>query len=271
MTDKLPRTVTRLQDIADLAGVSRATASRALSDSPLISDNTKRRIRSLAKKYNYRVNRQARGLRLQQRGVVSVVFMLDRQSDQHMSDPFFLEMLGSIADSLADHDYDLLLAHAPIQDVRALPTSRVIRDSDGVIFVGQGEHHQELNRIYDGGTPIVVWGGPVDDKRYTLVSSDNLAGGYAATEHLLEEGRRRVAFFGSTRNPEIAARFEGYRKALAAHDIVPSSELVFDVPFDMHNAREAIRHVLEAAHAFDALVCASDVMALAAISALADQ
>lgn len=270
MTQKNPRPVTRLQDLADLAGVSRATASRALSDSPLISDKTKLKIRTLAEKHNYRINRQARGLRLQQRGVVSVVFMLDRQSDQHMSDPFFLEMLGSIADSLADHDYDLLLAHAPIQDVRALPESRVIRDADGVIFVGQGEHHAELNRIADGGTPVVVWGGPVPDKRYVLVSSDNLAGGFAATDHLLTLGRRRVAFFGSTRNPEIAMRFEGYRNALAAHDVAPSSELVFDVPFDMHNAREATRHVLEAAHTFDALVCASDVMALAAISALAD-
>lgn len=261
-----PKTVTSLQDLADMAGVSRATASRALNDSPLISDKTKRKIRRLAEKYNYTLNRQARDFRLRRTSVVSVVFMLDVKSEQHMSDPFFLEMLGGIADALADHDYDLLLAHAPVLDVLKLREGRVIRHSDGVIFVGQGEQHEALNRLAEEKTPIVAWGGPVDDKHYVLVGSDNEGGGYAATRHLLQLGRRRIAFFGNTRYPEIAARHSGYSRALAEYDLTAHPKLTVDVPADMWHAREVARNALGSSGQFDAVVCASDVMALAAIS-----
>lgn len=270
MTRKTKTKVSSLQDLADLAGVSRATASRALSDSPLISDKTKKKLRALAEKYNYTVNQQARDFRLRRTSVISVVFMLDVKSEQHMSDPFFLEMLGGIADGLADHDYDLLLAHAPVPDILELRGSRVMRNSDGVIFVGQGEQHDALNVLATEGTPIVVWGAPVADKEYALVGGDNAAGGYAATRHLLDMGRRRVAFFGNIPNPETAARYAGYEKALSEYGIELDSELVADVPFDMRHASQVIGEILESGRDFDALICASDPMAMAAISTLSE-
>ncbi|MCG8370597.1 MAG: LacI family DNA-binding transcriptional regulator, partial [Proteobacteria bacterium] len=262
--------VTSLQDLADLAGVSRATASRALNDSPMISEKTKKKLRRLAQKYNFTPNQRARDFRLKRTSVISVVFMLDVRSDQHMSDPFFLEMLGGIADSLADHDYDLLLAHAPIADVLELRDQRVIRQSDGVIFVGQAEQHEALDALAAQRTPIVVWGGRVDSKNYLLVGGDNADGGYKATRHLLELGRRRIAFLGNSRNPEISARYSGYRRALADFDVEPDDALTFDVPFDMNHAVESIRRIVESESEFDALFCTSDVMALAAISTLTD-
>jgi DNA-binding LacI/PurR family transcriptional regulator len=268
MARKSGKKVSSLQDLADLAGVSRATVSRALNDSPLISEETKAKLRKLAKKHNYAVNQQARDFRLRRTSVIAVVFMLELKSEQHMSDPFFLEMLGGIADSLADHDYDLLLAHAPVTNVLELRDRRVIRHSDGVIFVGQAEQHSELDKLADDDKPIVVWGGPVDNKRYVLVGGDNAGGGYAATRHLLELGRRRIAFFGNTRNPEIAARYSGYEKALTESQLQADPELTFDVPMDMQHATNSILHIVNARSDFDALVCTSDVMALAAISAL---
>lgn len=267
MKRKAATTVTSLQDLAGLAGVSRATASRALNDSPLISERTKQKLRALADKHNYIINRQARDLRLRRSSVISVIFMLDIKSEQHMSDPFFLEMLGGIADSLAEHDYDLLLAHAPVSDVLALKGSRVMRHSDGVIFVGQGEQHAGLNELAQGNTPLVAWGGRMPDKKYVLVGSDNAAGAYAATKHLLNLGRQRILFFGKTANPELSARYSGYKKALRAHGKVVDPELKVDVPFEMQKAREVAMDVAASNLDFDAVVCTSDVMALAAISA----
>ncbi len=262
--------VKNLQDLADLAGVSRATASRALNNSSLINAKTRNRLQQLAQKHHYTVNQKARDFRLRRKRVISVVFMFDIKSKQHMSDPFFLEMLGGIADCLADHDYDLLLAHAPVFDVGKLQQSRVFQSADGVIFVGQGEQHEALDALVEHSTPIVVWGAPVANRHYVLVGGDNEGGGYKATKHLLETGRQRIAFLGNTRNPEISARFSGFQRALAEAGIVSERQLVFDVPFDMENAREVTRRVLESASTFDALVCASDVVALAAISSLAD-
>ena len=266
MPKKTPTTITSLQDLADLAGVSRATASRALNDNPKISAKTRERLKALARKHGYSINRQARDFRLRRTSVISVVFMLDIRSQQHMSDPFFLDMLGGIADCLAEHDYDLLLAHAPIENILELKGSRVIRQSDGVIFIGQEQQHEQLNELSEEESHIVVWGYPLPDKNYVVVGTDNVGGGYKATSHLLELGRRKIAFFGNTDNPENAARFDGYQKALLEYDLEPDPKLKVDVPFEMHHAREAVIDFMESEAKLDAVVCISDVLALATIS-----
>ncbi len=259
-----------MQDLADIAGVTRGTVSRALSDSPRVKEKTKARIRALAKKHNYRVNQKARNFRLRKTGVISVVFMLNIKSEQHMSDPFFLEMLGGIADCLAEHDLDLFLAHAPIPNILELEDSRVFQNSDGVIFIGQGEQHRQLNEIAMSDTPIVVWGAPMPDQEYCQVGGDNAAGGFLATDHLLEAGRRRVAFFGDVDLPEIALRFSGYKKALREHGIDFDPELQIDVPFEMVHARESINDLLASHANFDSALCSSDVMALSAIATVSE-
>lgn len=271
---KRPKRISSLQDLADIAGVSRATVSRALNDSPLTSAETKAKLQALARKHNYTVNQQARDFRLRQTRVISVVFMLDTHSDQHPSDPFFLEMLGGIADGLAHRDYDLLLAHAPISGVRELANTRIARiarNSDGVIFVGQGEDPEALDDIARSGAHIVVWGEPVADKHYTLVGGDNEIGGYSATAHLLKQGRQRVAFFGNTRTPENRARYAGYKRALSERDKPVNGKLIFEIPSDTEHAQADIVRVISAGFDMDAIVCTSDVMAIAAISALTEK
>lgn len=268
MAKKAPKGVTSLQDLADLAGVSRATASRALNDNPVISSKTRQKLQDLARKHGYSINQKARNFRLRRTNVIAVVFMLDIESEQHMSDPFFLDMLGGIADALAEHNYDLLLAHAPIEDVLELRESRVFQQSDGTIFIGQAEEHDKLDELASGETNMVVWGYPVEDKNYVVVGGDNVGGGYKAASHLLQLGRRRIAFFGSTDNPENAARYEGYIAALLEYGLDADPKLRIDVPFEMHRAREAITDMLESGAEFDAVVCISDVMALATISTL---
>ena len=255
-----------MQQLADIAGVTRGTISRALSDSPRVNEKTKSRIRALAKEHNYQVNQRARNFRLQKTGVISVVFMLDIKSEQHMSDPFFLEMLGGIADCLAEHDLDLFLSHAPIADILELQGSRVFQNSDGVIFVGQGEQHSELNALANSDTPMVVWGAEMPDQSYCRVGGDNAEGGYIATNHLLELGRRHIAFFGDVNLPEIALRFSGYKRALKEHGVKFDPGLQIEVPFEMEHARDAIEELLASRTNFDAAVCSSDVMALSAIA-----
>ena len=270
MSKNPPRAVSSLQDLADIAGVSRATVSRALNNSTLINAETRKRLQALASEHNYTVNKQARDFRLKQTRVISVVFMLDAHSEQHPSDPFFLEMLGGIADGLSLHDYDLLLAHAPVASMRDLANSRIVRNAEGVIFVGQGEEHEALNKLADAGTPIVVWGGSVADKRYLLVGGDNAGGGFSATSHLIAQGRRRIAFFGNTRTPENQARFSGYEKALAQANLQPDEKLTVDIPSDMQHAQVVIENLLNKRIDMDAVVCTSDVMAIAAIAALTE-
>ncbi|MDA9285465.1 LacI family DNA-binding transcriptional regulator [Pseudomonadales bacterium] len=257
-----------MQELADIAGVTRGTISRALSDSPRVNAETKARIHALAKQHNYHINQKARNFRLGRTGVISVVFMLNIKSEQHMSDPFFLEMLGGIADCLAEHDMDLFLSHAPILNILELQDSRIMQNSDGVIFIGQGEQHNQLNAISTAKTPIVVWGAPMEDQQYCRVGGDNIQGGYLATSHLLNLGRRHIAFFGDIKLPEIALRFAGYKKALQEQGVEFDPRLQIEVPFEMARARKAIEELLGRGIRFDGAVCSSDVMALGVIATI---
>jgi len=116
-----------------------------------------------------------------------------------------------------------------------------------------------------------VWGKRVEGKRYGVNGGDNFGGGKQATRHLLETGRQRIAFLGNTSNPENAARFAGYREALAESNVPYDATLHFDVPFSLDLARDSIANLLMERSDFDAVVCVSDVIALATVLAVQRQ
>jgi DNA-binding LacI/PurR family transcriptional regulator len=107
LTDK-PR-IRNINDLAKLAGVSAGTVSRALSDTGLISEKTRERIKALAREHDFRPNIMARNLRIQKTGAIGVVIPLGHDPGQHISDPFFITMLGLLADELTEKGYDLVL------------------------------------------------------------------------------------------------------------------------------------------------------------------
>jgi len=259
-----------MEELAKVAGVSVSTVSRALAGNPLINAKTRARITDLAAKHNYQINENARNFRLQKTNVIAVVLMLDAKSEQHTSDMFFLEMLGAIADALSVQNYDLLLVNSPMTNVLDIHNSRIFRQSDGIIFIGQGNQHDHLNAFYELEKPMVVWGSNLPDRRYCTVGADNVVGGYLSTKHLLNLGRKDIVFMGDINMPEPKQRFEGYLKALKEKSIRFDKHLQIDVPFEMSHASEAINDLLQQNVSFDGAVCCSDLIALSAISALTE-
>ena len=261
--------VTTMFDIAQLAGVSQATVSRALSGSPLIAEATRARVLRIARQANYVVNVNARSLREKRTRAIEVVIPLAVRGRQHMSDPFYLDMLGALSDALYANGYDLLLTkRAPWIDgveANSIQTGR----ADGIIIMGQGQDLEALDRFASMYPQIVVWGGHLPDHSYVVVGTDNVEGGRRATRHLLHEaGRSRVAFLGDPAEPEIALRLKGYKQALLDEGREVDERLIFDAPFDAREARKAAGAVIKRGVTFDALFCASDVIAMNTITAL---
>ena len=260
----------RLQmvDIARLAGVSVSTVSRALNGSELVNAETRQRVAELARSLNYSINFGARNLRLQENKTVAVVVPYDAKSRQHISDPFFLSIVGSIADALTDRGYDMLLSRV---DAERLDLASHWFDSGkaiGVILIGQWRHHDQLNEMAMRKLPLVVWGGEMPQQLYCSVGGDNVLGGALATRHLLGQGRRRIAFIGDANLPEVWLRRQGYGQALreAGVDVLPALEL--PAPFEPGVATDIVRQFCADHQDFDGVVCCSDVLALLVIQSL---
>lgn len=257
----------RMSDLARLAGVSKSTVSRALADSPLVNAETKARIKAIADAHNYRLNQAARNFRLKESLMIGVLIPSARHADWRISDPFFLELVGGIADAMTDKGHELLLSRARAQSGDWIRHFVDARRTDGVILLGQGLEHDEINAIGERYPRLVVWGSPAPDQTYTTVGSDNEKGGYVATRHLIEQGRRRIAYIGNTSLPEADLRYAGYRRALEEFGIDYDDRLLqvpdntFDAGFD------AARRLLRSGVEFDGLFAFSDLYAIEAIKA----
>lgn len=261
----------QMADIARLAGVSSSTVSRALSGSPLVNQETRARIMELARSLKYSINIGAQNLRLKQNRTVGVVVPFDGAVRQHLSDPFFLAMLGSLADALTEQGFDMLLSRVDIAQLDAasqcFDSGRVI----GIVLIGQWRNHEQLNQMAARHVPIVVWGAQLPQQQYCTVGSDNVAGGMLATEHLLAQGRRRIAFFGDTELPEVAQRHAGYCNALGSHGIEIEPQLHVPVSFLPQGGIEAVQELTRRGARYDAIFACSDLLAMTALNCLRQQ
>jgi DNA-binding LacI/PurR family transcriptional regulator len=258
----------QMADLARLAGVSVATVSRALNGSTEVSEGTRQRIGDLARSLNYTVNVAAKNLRTRQNRTVAVVIPYDAQSRQHVSEPFFLTMMGSLADALTSRGYDMLLSRVDADNLEAAAQLVDSGTAIGVIMIGQWRHHDQLNRLAARGLPMVVWGAHLAQQMYCSVGGDNFDGGALATRHLIEQGRSRIAFVGDPQLPEVGLRYRGYLDALAAHDLKADPALMLNVPFDANRASSAVMALCAQGHRFDGLFACSDVLAVSSIHAL---
>ncbi|HBK56987.1 MAG TPA: LacI family transcriptional regulator [Xanthomonadales bacterium] len=259
-----------MADIAQAAGVSESTVSRALADNPVVSARTRAHVQKIAQDAGYRINPVARCLRSRRTGIIAVAIPLVHQRDQHLSDPFMMTMLALLADALTARGYSMLLSKTARHTDGWVVDLVCAGHADGVIVVGQSFEHDAINAAVGRGVPVVVWGEQLPGQRYATVGSDNAEGAALATRHLLEHGRDRIAFLGDERVPEAAARLAGFRAELARHGRTPQRNLLVRASFEADEAYRAVKAMLAKGARPDGVVACSDVIALSAIRALGE-
>lgn len=258
-----------MTDIARMAGVSTSTVSRALSGSMLIPEATCERIRELARTLNYQVNVGAANLRKRDIKTIGVVILGD--SLQAISDPFLLSILGSIADALDARGMSLMLTRLRDQQADPLTTMFDSGQVAGLIVIGQLTLHEHLNKLAHQGLPIVVWGANLPDAAYSVVGGDNATGGFLATQHLIKQGCKRIAFFGDTSHPEAGQRFLGYQRAMNDAGYAIDARLIQPFLFGDIRIRETIDRWLNQHIDIDAIFATSDVTAISLMGALSER
>lgn len=264
----VPNRRLQMADIARLAGVSTATVSRALNGSPLISLETRQRIETLARSLHYTINLGAKNLRQRTNTTVAVVIPFNRRARQPISDPFFLAILGALADALTDRGFDMLLSRVDSESLDEMAHLVEAGVAVGVILIGQWGYHQQLNELAVRRLPLVVWGAQLPQQTYCTVGSDNAEGGLIGTTHLLRSGCRRVVFLGDPALPEVGFRHRGYLEAHRALGLPVAPELLQPVPFDADAGRAAVSSLCERGARIDGVFACSDVLASSAIQAL---
>jgi DNA-binding LacI/PurR family transcriptional regulator len=261
-------------DIAALAGVSQPTVSRALSGNPAVSDATRARVLAAAEQLNYKVDKNASGLRLRHSRTLALLFFEEGSAEGTAINPFYLSLLGPMVRRCAAHGYDLLISfqqlssdwHVDYEDSRK---------ADGIILLGYGdylEYRPRLEQLIDRGAHFVRWGSGADGEPGATVSSDNEQGGFEATSHLLQKGRRSIAFVGTATAgyPEFLHRWRGYCRALRAAGIKVNERLRIDGDASEAAGRAAIVGLFARGIEFVAVFAASDVAAIGAMHALQD-
>jgi DNA-binding LacI/PurR family transcriptional regulator len=260
-------------DIAHLAGVSQPTVSRALRGETGVNAATRLRIESIARQLNYRVDKAASNLRTRHSQTLALLFFEDPTADDSLINPFFLSMLGSIIRTSAEHGHDLLISFQQLSS----DWHREYEDAhkaDGIILLGYGDYElyrARLQKLEDAGTHFVRWGAVRGDAAGLTIGCDNPGGGAAATRHLLGLGRRAIAFLGtaSSHYPEFHDRYRGHVAALKQGGVIPRPGLQFDAITTEESGAAAAQALLASGERFDAILAASDLIAIGAMRALA--
>ena len=261
-------------DIAYAAGVSQPTVSRALRGDRSVSATTRARIEQIARDLNYTVDKNASSLRSQRANTIALLFFEDPTPDDSMINPFFLSMLGSITRACANRGLDLLISFQRMEDDWHMQYQDSHR-ADGLILLGYGDYtayHARLEQLARQGTHYARWGAVADDPDGTTVGSDNVGAGRLAGQHLIDTGRRNIAFLGHADEhyPEFAGRYAGLCAAMADAGITPDPLLQFDAITTEEAGHEAAQQLLASGRGFDAVFAASDLIAIGAMRALAE-
>ncbi len=260
------------RDIAEAAGVSQATVSRALRNSPLVRAETRERIQKIARDLNYFVNRNAASLRTHQSNTIALLVFDETDGKDAQINPFFLSMLGYITRAASGLGYDVLISLQQLSDDWHIEYQASNR-ADGLILLGYGDYttyREKLAALAAANTRFMIWGPTINNQPGHSIGCDNVDGGYQATRHLLQQGRRRIALLGTTsqRSPELAARYDGYCRALREAGVEPDDHLRVDADSSYGQGYRAVRDLVERKVEFDAVFAVTDVIAIDAMRAL---
>ncbi len=208
-----------LRDVALGAGVSLRTASRVLNDDPRVAAATRARVQAVMAELRYTPDLMARSLRGGSDATIGLVV-------ESVADPFFADLVDAVESAGSEMGRSVLVGSTRQVDERErrLVVEMLQRRVSGLLLVPTANNHDWLA---DVGTPVVAVDRAAPGLDVDVVGIDDRRASFEAVTHLLEHGHRRIACIGgSTQVATSVARLEGYRQALAEHDVAADESLV---------------------------------------------
>ncbi|MBS8262654.1 LacI family DNA-binding transcriptional regulator [Roseibium polysiphoniae] len=248
-----------LGHIADQLGISTATVSLALRDSPLVAEDTRAKVKKTAEEIGYIYNRSAASLRTARSQIVGVAV-------HDILNPYFAEVFTALEDVLEEQGQMIFICNHrdDVKRQRAFINTLLQHRADGLILCPSvGTTAEEINRLVGQGVPVTLMCREVPGVWAPCVHGDDVAGAYAVTKHLIDQGHEKIGMIGGRRESSTGRdRHAGWLRALEESDLDPEKQV--DVPELMTQAdgRRVAPQIVASADRPSALMCFNDLVAL---------
>ncbi|HEY9007775.1 MAG TPA: LacI family DNA-binding transcriptional regulator [Ohtaekwangia sp.] len=258
-----------IHDIARKLNITASTVSRALNDHPRISAETKKAVQKAAQKLNYQPNNIAAALRNGRSNIIGIIVPTADRT-------FFSSVVRGIEEIANAAKYNVMICQTydnyekEVSTVEALLNARV----DGII-VSHGKETQNFDhflKVKERGIPIILFDRFNDELEVSNVVIDDFLGAYNATEHLIQQGCKRIAHFTNARKISIfKERLRGYREALLNNDLKFDESLVIDSNLQLEDGRSSMEQLLKLREIPDGIFSSSAYGILGAMQVLKEK
>ena len=256
-----------LKMVAESAGVSVNTASRAINSKSDINEETKKRVLQVAQELGYVRNATAVALRTRKTGTIGVVIADNRN-------PFYAELLNGIEVAAREKNYHIILANTQRdykkeeEAINLLLTKRV----DGLLITPVQDKDEDIKNLLDANIPFVVMGRDFENIEIDAVFNDEVKEGFLATEYLIKKGHKRIALVdGFIYKSPAKGRLEGYKKALDKYRISLDESLISVGDINIEDGYERTKQMLEKNLDFTAIFTYNDMMAFGSMQAIKEK
>jgi LacI family transcriptional regulator len=258
-----------IHDIAEKLNITASTVSRALKDHPRISAQTKKAVLKAAQKLNYQPNHIAAALRNGKSNIIGIIVPTADRS-------FFSSVIRGIEEIANTSRYNVMICQTydnykqEVQTVEALLNARV----DGIIasYAKETTDFSHFLKVKERGIPLILFDRSNSDIEVSQVVIDDFLGSYKATEHLIQQGCKRIAHFTNTLKVSIyTERLRGYREALINNGLKYDESLVTHSNLQVEDGRNSMLQLLKLKETPDAVFSASAFGAMGAMQALKEK
>jgi LacI family transcriptional regulator len=258
-----------IRKIAEMAGVSTSTVSKALNGYEHIKEETREKIIKIAKEMDYVPSVMARGMITKTTQTIGVFF-----GDQHNSgfdSPFLNDYFRSMKDTLGQAGYDLLIFSNIKRDTNSYKTICREKGVDGVILIltGNKRTDEKIHELHEAFPTVYIDSLPNEKLQVNFVESNNEKGAFEATEHLILQGHRKILKIAGDQIAKGSYdRLEGYKQALIQHGIPVEDDLICYGLYSREQAYQLCTEIFSIETGITAVFASSDLMAYGAIDAL---
>lgn len=254
-----------IKDVAKEAGVSIATVSRVLNDIDVVNEETKKKVKDAIQKLGYRPNIVARSLKTQRTKTIGILI-------PDISSQFYPEIVRGAEDVANIYDYNVILCNSDLDVEKEKEYLRVLKEKmvDGVLYMSSSLKAEVTDVIKELGIKTVLVESSDKEKFFPSVTIDNVKAGYESADYIIKKGNKEIAFVGV--NPDAgnawADRYTGFKKAMEDNGLEINDDLLFFGDLRTETGIKGISSILKKASSIDAVVCASDEIAMGVINTL---